>query len=680
MEPYRFYNRDLSWLSFNGQVMEQANNAQTPLLERIRFLGIFSSNLDEFYRVRMPVIRALHTIDTKAANSIDGNERAAILQQVTGTINSLQARFGQILAGQIIPALKAQKVNWVYDQPLPGVIIQAVHEYFMAEVLAFLQPVDLENDTSFFPENNKLYFIVQLDNGNGLEKTVILNIPSDDLPRFYTVKTGDEANIVFLDDVIRFNLNKVFPKQNIKGCYSFKVTRDAELDLKDEYPGDLSDEIQQQLKKRDFGFATRFLHQADIPLRLLQKVSHQLDLASATTVAGGVYHNLKDLSSFPLNLPGSTFEAWPASAANSLEQNELLADAISKKDIIIHTPFQSYDTVLRFFNEAAINPDVEEISVTLYRVASNSRIVNALISAAKNGKQVRVVVELKARFDEANNVKWAQKMRAEGVKIFYSVNANKVHAKVALVKTRQGDRIVYSGLLATGNLNETTARFYTDHILLTTHKDILREIELLFLFLVRREKPSSRVPIAFRHILVAQFNLQSRFMELIDREIALAKQGLPAGITLKMNNLEERVLIGKLYEASQAGVQISLIIRSICCLIPGVKGMSENITIKRIVDRYLEHGRVFIFNNNGAPEVYLGSADWMNRNVYNRIEVCFPVYDETIKAELLNIIDLQLKDNIQAVILNENIDNVKIDARQPLIRSQQAIYQLLKRK
>ncbi|MEO6520771.1 MAG: polyphosphate kinase 1 [Mucilaginibacter sp.] len=673
---YRFYNRDLSWLSFNEQVMEQAANANTPLLERIKFLGICSSNLDEFYRVRMPVIRALHKIGTKESSSIDGDERAAILQKVIDTINKLQVRFGSILTTQIIPELKNNKVYWLYNEPLPEAVVQPVKDYFMGEVLAFMQPVSLDNNKSFFPENNKLYFMVQLMDGDQ-EEIVLLNIPSDDLPRFYTVKAGDEQYIIFLDDVIRFNLDKIFKGKTVKSCYSFKVTRDAELDLKDDYSGDLSDEIEQQLKKRDFGFATRFLHQAGIPLRILQKVSVQLDMGNATTVAGGVYHNLKDLTAIPLSLPGSSFKSWPPIVINELAQAESLTSIIRRKDMMVHTPYQSYDTMLRFFNEAAINPDVEEISVTLYRVASNSRIVNALISAARNGKSVRVVVELKARFDEANNLKWAQKMKSAGVKIYYSINANKVHAKVALVKTRNGDRMLYSGLLATGNFNETTAKFYTDHILFTTNKDILREIELLFLFLVRREKPSAELPINFQHILVAQFNLQSRFIEMIDREIAFAAQGLPARITLKMNNLEERVLISKLYEASQAGVQINLIIRSICCLIPGVKGMSENITVKRIVDRYLEHGRAFIFNNNVKPEVYLGSADWMNRNIYNRIEVCFPVYDEKVKAEVMAIINLQLKDNVHAVLLNDEIENVKMDAQAPLIQSQHAIYELL---
>jgi polyphosphate kinase len=333
--------------------------------------------------------------------------------------------------------------------------------------------------------------------------------------------------------------------------------------------------------------------------------------------------------------------------------------------------------VLRFCNEAAVNPAVTEIYVTLYRIASDSRIGNALVSAARNGKKVSVLVELKARFDEANNIRWAKKMKAAGVKIIYSAPSLKVHAKIALVKRKKEKRISYVGLLATGNMNESTARFYTDHILFTAHHEILREMELLFIFLGHRKKAGNPGLIEFNQILVAQFNLQQRFLQMIDREINNARQGKEAAITIKMNNLEEKVLINKLYEASQAGVIIRLIVRSICCLKPGVPGLSENITVTRIVDRYLEHGRLFVFHNNGAPELYMGSADWMNRNIYRRIEVCFPVYDEAIKKQVLDILQLQLQDNGQAVAIDQQLNNVPLSKEGTVLCSQQAIYHLL---
>jgi polyphosphate kinase len=344
---------------------------------------------------------------------------------------------------------------------------------------------------------------------------------------------------------------------------------------------------------------------------------------------------------------------------------------------MLHPPYQSYDMVLRFFNEAAVDADVTEIYVTLYRIASDSRIGNALVSAAKNGKKVSVLVELKARFDEANNIRWAKKMKAAGVKIIYSAASLKVHAKIALVKRKKEKRISYAGLLATGNMNESTARFYTDHILFTAHPEILREMELLFIFLGARKKAGNPGLITFNQLLVAQFNLQQRFLQLIDREIDNAKQGKKAAITIKMNNLEEEVLISKLYEASQAGVKVRMIVRSICCLKPGVRGLSENITITRIVDRYLEHGRIFVFHNNGATELYMGSADWMNRNIYRRIEVCFPVYDEAIKKQVLHMVELQLQDNGQAVAIDQQLNNVPLPKDGAVVYSQQAIYESL---
>jgi len=670
----KYFNRDISWLSFNGRVLEEAASAAVPLIERIRFLSIYSSNLDEFYRVRIPVLKALKNIGKKS-DEIDADEQENILQQATTTVLKQQNRFGGILTKELIPELKANKITLLYNNELPAALEQELAGYFLAEVLAFLQPVVLNADTTFFPENNKLYFIIQLRHGDE-EQLMLLNIPSDELPRFFSTKLDGEQFICFLDDIIRFNLGKLFKTSAIEGCYSIKITRDAELDLKDEYPGELSEQIEKQLQKRDNGLATRFLHQADMPLRLLQLVIQHLGLQNAGTVEGGRYHNLKDLYSLPVNTPALLYDKWPAINV-PVPNDEPLAATMAKGDLLVNTPYQSYHTILRFFNEAANNPDVEEINVTLYRVASDSKIVNALISAARNGKKVKVVVELKARFDEANNLKWAKKMKNAGVQIIYSVTALKVHAKVALVKTRNGDRISYSGLLATGNFNEGTARFYTDHILLTTNPGILREVELLFIFLAKRQKPSPETQIDFKHLLVAGFNLQTGFLSLIDREIAFAKQGLPASIIIKMNNLEEKVMINKLYEASQAGVNIQLIIRGICCLVPGVTGLSANISIKRIVDRYLEHGRVFIFNNNGNPEVFMGSADWMNRNIYHRIEVCFPVYDAAIKQQITALINLQLSDNVQAVEIDQHLNQTRPAVTGEAVQSQKAIYQYL---
>jgi len=671
-----FFNRDLSWLKFNERIMMEAERDTVPLLERIKFLSIFSSNLDEFYRVRMPVLLALEKLSSREDNDIHIEED--LLKTADQFISDQQQRFGKTLKLSIIPALKENHITLVYGHAYPQEIEKPVTQYFLSQVLAFLQPVFIDGNTNFFPANNELYFLITLKR-NSETKAVVLNIPSNELPRFYKVETQNETFVVFLDDIIRFHLDRIFPDDEVSGCFSFKITRDAEIDLKDEYSGSLSEQLEKQLQKRDLGLATRFLHQPGIPAEVLTLVKKIFNLKKANNIEGGQYHNLKDLMAFPVKSDKLSNDPWPK-ICNTDFINGTLTASIEKNDIIVHTPYQSYDSVLRFFNEAAIDETVKEIYITLYRVASDSKIVNALISAAKNGKKVSVLVELKARFDEANNIKWAKKMKAVGVDIIYSVTALKVHAKVALVKRKVDGRMRYVGLFATGNFNETTAGFYTDHILMTANKEMLREVELLFIFLAKRVKPTAENFIKFNELLVAQFNLQQRFLSLIDREIEFAKHGKAAAITIKMNNLEEKVLINKLYEASQAGVKIELIVRGICRLIPGVSGMSENIKVIRIVDRYLEHGRVFVFNNLGEEDVYLGSADWMNRNIYRRIEVCFPIHDQKIKQEILAIIDIQKQDNTQAVIIDDLMNNVPVNAGKIPVASQYAIYQYLKDK
>ncbi|BAV07796.1 polyphosphate kinase [Filimonas lacunae] len=668
MEEY-FFNRDISWLYFNERVLNEAASETVPLLERVKFLSIYSSNLDEFYRVRMPALRALEKV-TKEKNTLPYEEAAAL-------INRQQQQYGDILNNSIIPALQQYGYTFINNDALPESVAQNSTQWFYNQVAGFLQPVLLQmGRNDFFPENNQLYQLVVVQYENAAEQLYLVNIPVANVGRFYKASNGEGVYIIFVEDIIRHHLPHVFPGATIHGAWNIKITRDAELDLQDEYGEDLADKMEKQLVKRDYGFATRFLYPPDMPLRHLQYLVQLFNLNKASIVEGGRHHNLRDLDALPVSDKQLTYPSWAPAPDGMHLQNTTLLEAISERDRVIHAPYQSYDSILRFFNEAAMNPDVEEVYTTLYRVASNSRIAQALISAARNGKKVSVLVELKARFDEANNIRWAKKMKAAGVKILYSSNALKVHAKIALVK-RKHATLPYLGLLATGNLNETTARFYTDHILLTAHQAMLAEMKQLFTFLTKRKKPEQEDAINFTHLLVAQFNLQRQFLALIDREIANAQQQLPAAITIKMNNLEEAVLIKKLYEASNAGVKITLIVRSICRLVPGIPGMSENITIKRIVDRYLEHGRVFIFHNNGTPEVYMGSADWMNRNIYRRIEVCFPVYDAAIQQQLQQIIALQTSDNVQAVWINSQLQNVPVTAEEPLIRSQEAIYQLL---
>lgn len=635
-----------------------AADPQVPLFERVRFLSIFSSNLDEFFRVRMPALMALHHIeeaDTK------------LLPAVQDTIKAQLQEFGQILTGQLLPALRAEGVRLYYGEEIGEAHKKAVRDYFYNTVLGFLQPVVIELNTpvEMFLENNALYFVVCLSDG----KHGIVNIPSANLPRFLRLP---DKQIIFLDDVIREHIAFLFPHKKITGCYSIKLTRDAEIDV-DEFSGPLLEKVENMLVKRQLGVPTRFLYDARMPDALRDSLAGYFRIAHVELVAGGRYHNLKDLAELPMPSANSAcaYPPMPAAPVAALEGEGSLLDTVKEKDVLLHVPYQRYDYILRYFNEAATDPDVKEIYVTLYRVASGSQIVHALISAAKNGKQVTVMVELKARFDEANNIRWAKRMKEAGVKILYSIPGLKVHAKVALVKRKRGFRWDHIGLLATGNFNESTARFYTDHVLLTAHEGITQELELLFVYMQTGISPTRYNFMHFEHLLVAQFNLTDRFTAMIRREAENARKGLPARIVIKLNNLQEKQMIAELYAAAEAGVEIDLIVRSICCIVP-----RKGIRLRRIVDRYLEHARIFIFHNNGEEEIYMGSADWMNRNLHRRIEVCFPVYDAVYRQQVRDIIDIQLADNTNAVILDAQIRNVPIEKKEgePAVNAQKGIY------
>lgn len=681
---FTFINRDLSWLSFNHRVLMEAADESVPIYSRIQFLSIFSSNLDEFFRVRMPSIYAFTSIKAKKTSLRD--EYPENLVQVTKEYIQRQLEdFGSILTKQVLPSLRENNIHLYYGDEIRAEHKETIREYFLSRVLSFLQPVILksENQGNIFLENNYLYFIVDIESPDepGSHVYALLNIPSDQLPRFSELPAVDSNYyLLFLDDVIRENLNEVFPAYTIHGAYAVKLTRDAELNLEDEFSGDIADKIEKQLDKRDIGSATRFLFDGKMPDDVRDFLKTYFDIPDAEMVEGGRYHNLKDMGSLPNPSKNKlTYAPWPSVQHRDFNIQRSIFKTIAEEERLLHLPYHSYNYILRFFNEAAIDPFVKEIYVTLYRVAANSHIVNALISAAKNGKKVTVFVELKARFDEANNLRWSKKMKAAGVKIINSIPGLKVHAKIALVKRFEEDKMACYSLLATGNFNETTGRFYTDHVFFTSKDEFSDELQQLFLYLQSRRQPEEYGKIGFKHLLVSQFNMIKRFSKMIDREIENAKNGLPANIIIKVNNLQEREMIGKLYEASNAGVRIQLIVRSICCVAPGIAGQSENINIHRIVDRYLEHARIFMFYNNGHPEIYLGSADWMSRNLHSRIEVIFPIYDEKLKEEINHILQLQLSDTKKAVLFRADLSNEKkITTDETGMAAQQAIYEYVK--
>ncbi|MBL0154013.1 MAG: polyphosphate kinase 1 [Chitinophagaceae bacterium] len=623
-----YLNRDLSWLSFNHRVLMEAADASVPLYSRISFLSIFSSNLDEFFRVRMPAVFAFTSIEAKKTSLRDEYPKD-LVHQVQATVLSQQEEFGLIFSGQILPELKRNNIHLYYGDPVREEHKEMVREYFLSKVLSFLQPIILQKDnqSKVFLENNALYFIVDLESSEQPGKHVygLVNVPSSNLARFQELSVLDGNHyIMFLDDALRENLREVFPGYTIHGAYSIKLTRDAEMVLEDEFHGDIAEKIESKLTKRELGHATRFLYDQLMPETIRDFVREYFGLVADEMVDGGRYHNLKDLGGLPNPQRGKHgFSSWPYIAHPEFTLDKSIFQSITEKEKLLHLPYHSYNYILRFFNEAAIDPAVKEIYVTLYRVAADSHIVNALISAARNGKKVTVFVELKARFDEANNLRWSKKMKAAGIRIINSIPRLKVHAKVALVKRWENKAWQNYSFMATGNFNESTGRFYTDHVFFTANKEFSLELEWLFDYLQSRKQPAEYMKIPFKHLLVSQFNMIKRFNQLIDREIENAKAGKPAEIIIKLNNLQEREMIRRLYKASEAGVKINMLVRSICCLAPGLKKQSENITVHRIIDRYLEHARVFVFHNNGQPEYFMGSADWMNRNLHSRIEVVF---------------------------------------------------------
>jgi len=681
----KFINRDISWLSFNGRVLDEAKDNSLPIYERLKFLAIYSSNLDEFYKVRVASYRRSLSGTAEAAEA-PGEVTTELLRQILTIVNKQQNEFGSIFWNELVPRLMGNGILLLQNERLSKSRKDFISRYFYQEVIPYLHPVLLlKGKVLPFLQDDVIYLAIKLLKKSGQEEEVkkkrkpryaIVNIPSDRLQRFIELpETNGQHCIVFLDDIVRMNLDALFPGYEVDSAYSIKISRDADLGIEDEFTGDLAVKINDSLIKRKTGVPSRFLYDNEMPEAFLEFLREALKLSRKDLVPGGKYHNFSDLFSFPNPLsPKLEIKSLPALYNKDLESYATMLQAITVKDRMLHFPYHSYDPVIRFLNEAAMDPKVKEIKTTQYRVASDSAIVNALMNARNNGKKVTVFVELKARFDEYSNLQFARIMKKAGIRIIYSIPGLKVHAKVALVlkKTEKKKQEAYA-FLSTGNFNEKTARIYADHGLFTADERITKELKDLFIFLERQEvKPK------LEHLLVAQLNIKKEFTRMIDREISNAAAGKEAGMILKMNGLDHRKMINKLYEASKKGVKTDILVRGICCLVPGKK-YSKNITVTRIVDRFLEHARIFVFHNNGEPELYMASADWMNRNLNRRIELGFPVYDEEIKKEVLEILRLQLEDNTKARILDSEHNNLqKTSAGARKIRAQIETYRYLK--
>ena len=673
-----YIDRDLSWLAFNGRVLEEAQDVTLPLYERIKFLAIYSSNLDEFYRVRVAGLRSLQKLNKKKINKKFKVDPDKLLPQIKEIVERQQETFGSILSKDIRPELGANNINLLYNKSeIPEKLIPELKAYFRNRILSYLQPVILKPGKGAFLTNRALYLLLKIHSPNSEDfQYAYVNIPSPPLPRFFQLRDNGQYYFIFIDDIIRLNLEYLFPGFEVSEAFSIKLNRDADLQIEDEYSGDLVEKLKSNLDKRNIGPPSRFLYDLTMPIDMLTAIIEATGIDEEEAVMGGRYHNLYDLFSLPNpKSPDLEINKWPPLVKKELEKTNSILDLIEEKDVLLNFPYHSYDYVLRFFNEAAIDPKVKEIKVTFYRVAADSFIVNALISAARNGKKVKAFIEVKARFDEENNLRWAERMKEAGIKITYSIPGLKVHAKTALVirENNDGHKMSYA-FFGTGNFNEKTAGIYADHGILTCNKDMTDELDKVFKYLYKRT-PVEKL----ETLLVSQFNIIDKLESLIDREIEHAREGKKARIHIKVNNLEDPKMIDKLYEASIAGVKIKVIVRGICRLRPGEFPYSSNIKVIRLVDRYLEHARIFAFYNNGANEMYMGSADLMRRNLYHRIEVVFPVLDPDVKAQISALLAFQLNDNVKSRLVDSEGKNNVILLKNGIrkIRAQEGYYKWL---
>lgn len=675
-------NREISWLYFNERVLQEAADKTVPLIERIRFLAIFSSNLDEFYRVRVPTLARLANINTRAKEQLGYNPKK-VLKEIKEIVVKQERQFDELYEKEIIRELAEEKIFIINEHQLNVARGEFLRKYFREKLLSTLVPVMLDPGMPF-PEmkDRAIYFFVRLSRGGKKEKTrySLIEIPVDSLERFIVLpETNDLKFIILLDDIIRYCLNDIyfiFDYPQVE-AYSVQLTRDAEIELDPTVSEKFIDTLTRSLQKRKKGKPMRLLYDSSIPKEMLEYLIDKLKLDADGLIPGNRYHNFKDFINFPnVGRKELEYPKAPPLAVPDLDPGKSIFSQIAKRDYLINLPYQSFDYIIHFLREAAIDQKVTEIYITLYRLAENSRIINALINAARNGKKVFCLVELKARFDEQNNIYWTNRLEEEGVFVNYGLLDYKVHSKICLISRKEKGKAVYYANLATGNFNEKTARLYCDHSLFTTHQGITAELKKLFKGLERKVFYDD-----YKYLLVSPLETRAKIYALINEEIRNVSEGKPAGIILKMNSLADEEMIGRIYEAGAAGVKIQMIVRGMCCLIPGLAGLSENIKVISIIDKYLEHARVWIFTSGGEEKIFLSSADFMTRNLDRRVEVGFPILDPAIKKEISDIISIQLKDNTKAREINRfNNNRYKKPGRGKKYRAQNDIYTYLKNK
>ena len=689
-----YVNRELSWLKFNARVLQEAADEKVPLLERLRFAGIFSNNLDEFFKVRYATVKRVAM--NESSDKELGVHAKELLEEITKEVIQLQDESLSII-NTITEELEKEQIFIVNEKTLLPEHEAFVNTYFYDKVRPALFTIIL-NDLEKFPQlkDDVAYLAVKMtlkedEKASGVQKFfsskaykekiqyALIELPTT-LNRFIELpQVGDKHYIIMLDDVIRFCLHLIFSIFNYESLSAnmIKITRDAELDIDDDLSKSFVEKISSSVEDRRKGAPVRFVYDKTIDKDTLHFLIEKMGIVNTDSVIpGGRYHNRRDYMSFPsLGRTDLTYAPIHPLPVKGLTSEESLLKKIAEKDYLQFTPYHTFSNIIWFLREAALDPKVKSVKITIYRLAKNSQVVNSLINAVKNGKKVTVQIELQARFDEESNIRYAEQLKAEGVKLIFGVRGLKVHSKICVIEREEGKGIKRYGFISTGNFNESTAKVYTDYTLFTANQDILKEVNKVFNFFETNYNIQK-----YKHLIVSPHYTKKILTQLIDEEIKNAKAGKEAYIKLKMNNITSYKMIDKLYEASRAGVKIQMIVRGICCLVPGIEGMSENIEVISIVDKFLEHPRLFIFGNNGNPKVYISSADWMTRNISFRVEVGCPIYDETIKQELIDTFEISWADNVKARVIDQAQDNHYRPHTLPAQRSQVALYEYYQQK
>ena len=674
----QYVNREISWLWFNERVLQESADKNVPLIERLRFLGIFSNNLDEFFKVRYATVKRIVEAGRNGKSVLGGEKAKDLLEEITNIVIEQQTKSLAILK-KIEHELEGKNIFILKETELNESQKEFAKDYFLNEVSPQLMTIIL-NELTRFPtlKDTAAYLAVKMvikSNHSKKEKRyALIEIPKG-IDRFVVLPDeGDKSFIIILDDLIRYCLDNIFTMFEYESisAHMIKITRDAELDMDNDLSKSFIEKISSSVEHRKIGDPVRFVYDKSIGRDTLAFLKEKMNIEDTDSVIpGGRYHNRRDYMGFPsLGRKDLLYDKITPLPVKGLSVEGSILESIAKKDYMQYTPYHTFTYILKFLREAALDPKVRTIKITVYRLASNSQVAASLINAVKNGKQVTVQIELQARFDEQANIEYAEQLQAEGVKLIFGVPGLKVHSKICLIEREEGHEIKRYGFISTGNFNESTARIYTDYTLFTAYDPILKELNKVFDFFETTYKINK-----YKHLIVSPHYTKNAFMKLIDVEIANAILGKEAYIKIKMNSFTSYKMVDKLYEASRAGVKIQLIIRGICCLVPGIKGMSENIEAISIVDKFLEHTRLFAFANGGNPKIYISSADWMTRNLDYRVEVGCPIYDEDIKKELMDTFEICWKDNMKARVFNEKQDNAYRKTTVPRIRSQFATYE-----